>query len=372
MELLSAILGAIILYLIQMYLYNKYWCRNLSVDIAFSKGYAVEDDDMTIKETIVNDKLLPIPILKMKFVISSRLQFSDTDNAAVSDNYYRNDMVSIMMHQKLIRTLTFRCKKRGYYKINRMEVIGSNLFLSNENILVYKVNTDLYVYPRPINDIRFEAAFQKMLGTVLTKRFINEDPFEFRNIREYQSYDNLKTINWKASAKTGSLMVNVHDYTSSQQVKIFLNTQSQTLIDYNVLKEEGIRIASALAIIFINQGIPVSFDTNARDMLTKEPVKVLLDCGNNQIKTIQEALSRIDLIQEPENFMTIFNEEFLKAADHDYIIIISTYHRSDFQHFLLSQLKSKTEYIWVIPFNHETKLQVEDGLISKSMPMEFI
>ena len=35
-----------------------------------------------------------------------------------------------------------------------------------------------------------------------------EDPFEYRGIREYQPYDDMRSVNWKATAKTGDLKVN--------------------------------------------------------------------------------------------------------------------------------------------------------------------
>lgn len=371
MQLLSAIVGALILYLIQRNLYNKYWNRKLSVEVAFSKDYAVEGEDMTLKETIVNNKLLPIPILKLKFMTSKNLDFTDTINASVSDNYYRNDMVSILMYQKLTRTLSFHCKRRGYYKIDRIEIIGSNLFLSNENVACYDMNTDLYVFPRNLEHVILESAFQKMLGTVLTKRFINEDPFEFRNIREYQSFDNLKSVNWKASAKSNTMMVNVHDYTSSQQVRIFLNTESQTLYNYENLKEESIQIAATLALAFLGQGIPVSFGTNAKDVITAQILKVPSGSGESQIRNIQESLARIDLNQEPESFVAMFQDEFENSTASDYVILISSYQKDDLQELLLSHMHNNKEFVWIVPVNSEIKVLVNNDLIEKIVPIEF-
>jgi hypothetical protein len=370
MEIVSAVIGAFLLYQLLDYLYYRFWSRNLFVDISFTREYAVEGEEMSLVEAITNKKILPLPVLQVKFMTTKYFNFLDTENSTVTDHFYRNDIVSVMMYQKLTKTLTFMCSHRGFYTINRMDVIGINLFLKNEIVKTFPLDIHLYVYPRPINMSDFQIAFQKMFGTVLTKRYINEDPFEFRNIREYQTYDNLKLINWKASAKTDSLKVNVHEYTSSQQVSIFLNMEPECIWRYEELEEESIRIASSFALEFINQGIPVSLHTNARDIITKEPSVIEAGSGANHIRTIQETLARIDLSLDPPAFVPSVQEEFLRASVNDFIIIISTYQKESLQQLLLSQLHARTEFVWIVPKNQDIKLTISDELSEVVIPWE--
>ena len=72
----------------------------------------------------------------------------------------------------------------------------------------------------------------------------------------------MNTINWKASAKSGELMVNSHDYTSSIQVHIYLNLERISLLLHNDIMEESICLASAFAAALIRQGLPVSISYN--------------------------------------------------------------------------------------------------------------
>lgn len=370
MELLSAFIGAILLYILQERLYIKYWKRNLSIELEFSKDCAIEGEELFLVEVITNRKLLPLPILQVKFMTSRFLEFQDIDNSAISDNYYRNDMVSVMIYQKLTKTLTFQCTKRGYYTINRMDLVCSNLFMTHEEVEMYDLDINLYVYPKPLDLIKFKVAFSKMIGTVLTKRFINEDPFEFHNIREYQSYDNLKSINWKASARTESLKVNVHDYTSSQQVQILINTEPETIWKYDDLNEESIRIASTLAQTFIAQGVPISIYTNAKDVITKEITRIPAGSGSNHFKTIQEALARIDMTLEPKAFVPGVQGCFASASNTDFMIIISYYQKEDLQQFLLSQRSAKKDFVWIIPINQEIKITACEALSDKIIVWE--
>ncbi|NLO10805.1 MAG: DUF58 domain-containing protein [Clostridiales bacterium] len=358
MNLLMALLGAVLLYKLQNFLYKKSWNKGLNVDLSFSKDVAIEGEEISLVETISNRKLLPLPILQIKFMTSRTFIFKDMDNSAVSDNYYRNDMTSVMMYQKLIKTLLFECSKRGFYTINRMDIVCSNLFLTQEYVGSYDLNIQLYVYPRPIELMRLEVTFSKMMGSILTKRFINEDPFEFRNIREYQSYDAMKAINWKASARTDTLKVNVFDYTSSQQVIILLNTEPETIWKYDDLNEESIRIAASLSKMLISQGVPVSLYTNAKDLITKEILELPAGSGTNHFQSIQETLSRIDLGLEPKPFIPIIQQKLMDTSTSDYIIILSYNQKKDLQELMLAQKQVKREFAWIVPINQDIKIRI--------------
>ncbi len=370
MKILSALLGALLLYLLQNYLYHKYWNKNLSVDLRFSEDRAVEGDELQLYETVLNKKLLPLPILKVKFMTSRYLCFQDMNNSIVTDNYYRNDLLSIMMYQKLTRTLTFLCAHRGYYVIDNIDAVGSDMFVSFEAVAGYDLDISLYVYPKPVDLSRLQVPFRKMLGTVLTKRFINEDPFEFRSIREYQSYDNLKSVNWKASAKTGSLKVNVNDYTSSQQVKIFLNLESDTIWKQEDLQEESIRIAASFAFSFTGQGIPAAIYTNARDIITHEVLNIHAGSGMNHKKAINEMLARIDTAQSLTAFVPAIQEECIHASENDYLLFISFYQNEDLQKLLSSLSAAKRDFAWIIPVNHDVTVKAREELMPYVIPWE--
>ncbi len=149
------------------------------------------------------------------------------------------------------------------------------------------------VYPRGVDASRIAAPFNKMIGSVLTKRFSMEDPFEFRAIREYSKSDPMKSINWKASAKTGALKVNVHNYTSRQEACILLNFQSDTAFIDDALYEEAIRIANSLSHLFIKAGVPTGLVSNGTDVESHELCHVACGSGESHITTIKTALARI-------------------------------------------------------------------------------
>jgi uncharacterized protein (DUF58 family) len=209
-----------------------------------------------------------------------------------------------------------------------------------------------------------------MLGTVLTRRFINEDPFEFRGIREYQTYDNLKAVNWKASAKTGALKVNVNDYTSSQQVKIYLNLEPDTIWKHEDLEEESIRLTASLASAFIAQGIPTSLYTNGRDILTHESLHIPAGSGISHVNTFNEILARIDTTLEVPAFVPAFGEDCKQISEHDYVVFISFYQKNDLLQLLKTLSDSGTDFSWIIPVNKVVNVSAPEDLMPFIIPWE--
>ena len=82
----------------------------------------------------------------------------------------------------------------------------------------------------------------------------------------------MNRINWKASARSGSLMVNQHNSAVSGNVCILLDVEDETVWKYEEIHEEGIRLAAAVAESFLSRGIEVGLITNGRDCREKSEI----------------------------------------------------------------------------------------------------
>ena len=129
----------------------------------------------------------------------------------------------------------------------------------------------------------------------MAKRHMLEDPFEYRGIREYAPYDEMKTINWKATARTGDLMVNIRNYTSLRAVRIFLNLADTGILKNEQLVELCISIAARFAGELLEQGIRVAVYANGKDVLTGDPMKMQPSAGPGHMESINRAFARISL-----------------------------------------------------------------------------
>ena len=92
MEILFVMLGAFAVYSLQGILYARFWNKGLTAQLYFSRPEIGEGEDCELKEVIVNKKLLPIPMLHVKFQTDRSLVFDGEKNMSVSDKCYKNDI----------------------------------------------------------------------------------------------------------------------------------------------------------------------------------------------------------------------------------------------------------------------------------------
>lgn len=353
MVVICVILGAMLLVVLEEKLYARYWDKNLSVNLEFSEESAVEGDRCMLCERVENAKLLPLPALKVKFQVSRQLQFEEMDKgSSVTDQYYRNDVLSVRPYMRHVRKLSFLCRKRGFYVINGLDLVAGNLFLSRELVKSFSSDTQLYVYPRPFCGPEFEQAMQKLSGEVLCRRHVIEDPFEYRGIREYSQWDTMKDINWKATARTGELKVNMKNYTAQRAVRIFLNLEDGAIWRQEDLLELAIRMAAGAMERFLSLGIRAALYTNGPDILTGKAVMLEASSGSGHMESVNRGLARIELSKKVEPFVRLLGETVLQKKDASgelFNIFISPDAQDDFQQLLCECGQRGMDYVWIWP-----------------------
>ena len=90
-----------------------------------------------------------------------------------------------------------------------------DLFFTGHFVASVPVWTALYVYPKAADAQRLDLPFRNLMGQALARRSLLLDPFETQSVRPYESYDPYRSVNWKATARTGELKVNVFSPTAS-------------------------------------------------------------------------------------------------------------------------------------------------------------
>jgi uncharacterized protein (DUF58 family) len=316
------LLTAVLIWL-QRWIYRRFWSRHLTVDLCFSAESGVEGGQISLIERITSRKILPLPWLTVKFQVSRFLVFPDKLHAAVSDDYYREDLFSLGMYQRISRILAVELTRRGYFTIKSIDLVSSDLLLSLKLIDHAGSLSHLTVCPRLINRQELAIPYRQLIGQTLTRQALLADPFEFRTIREYQGFDNLKAINWLATARTGQLKVNIHDYTTSREIKVLLNVEPDGAFYEERLVEEAIRIAASICVYAAEDGISCSLATNARDILTREPAALAAGQSAQHIQQILEQLGRLDLSLPTASFAAAIASQPLPRSNEPVLLLIS-------------------------------------------------
>lgn len=263
MPVLFLLVGmGVLLWMVQS-VYKKNWYKNLKVEIRFQDKPAIEGGEACMTEIIRNEKRLPIPLLHVKFQTDKGCDFHQEENASTSDYTYKNDIFSLMGYSQVKRTIIFNCRRRGRYIINQTDLVTGFLFFENFSYAKQAQDTSLIVYPALVELEGLDEIASQMVWSAQSRARLMSDPFAYVGIREYTPADPMKTINWKASAHTGSLMVNVYDKNAGLPVEILVNLQRPLSRLADDIVEESIRIAVTWAERLMQNGLFVSLRTNA-------------------------------------------------------------------------------------------------------------
>ena len=310
MKILLLLAAAGLLYILQDLIYKTFWDKNLSVSIHFQDKAVLEGEQATLTEVIENRKLLPLAYLNVKFQVSRNLVF---------------------------------------------------LLMTSEYIGTLDQNTYLYVYPKYLNIDCLDVPFRKMIGTMTSRQFLYEDPFEFRGIRDYTVTDPMNSVNWTASARTGELMVNVHDSTSSQEAIIILNLETETVWVYEQLHEIAIRLAASISYYFLNTGVPTRMICNGSDCITDQVAVIPTGSGLRHVNAIAEVLARIDLTRTVVSCTDQLHELTNKMANSTsapLYIMISNSMSNSLQDAFEQLIKTGSSAMWIAPLYEDMELRV--------------
>ncbi|MDR2888983.1 MAG: DUF58 domain-containing protein [Lachnospiraceae bacterium] len=350
---------AVLSFFFQKLLYQKIWNRSVLVKLEFADESVFAGGTTVLNETVENRKWLPLTVLKVKFQCSNSLIFETDDSSTVSDLYYRNDLFCLLPYRRIIRGHTIHCPKRGYYGINGIDLVGADLFLSTEMVENRLGEAYLHVLPAIWETDELITVVRKINGEIAARRHLVTDPFAFRGIREYTPFDEVKSINWKASAKTEELKVNVNDYTSVGAANLYLNLSDRQSIWQEDQLEKVISIGCYLVKALLEKGNNISLYTNGRDGMNSEIQGINAVGDSGQLEQIYRMMARIDLKQPPLPFEQHFKANLDGSSDRLAVIIASDYHE-DFQTFL-GQIKGG--FIWICPCVKSGEVPIKEELV---------
>ncbi len=344
-------IALLLLYALERFVFEKYWERGLSAELDFEKEAVTEGEMASLKEVITNRNFIPLHILQINFQTDVGLDFTDSSNCSITDRVNVLDVFSLRFYERITRSLMVECKKRGFYSILSTSLVASDFFSPDIHYATRQQKTGLYVYPRMLPYEKIHIPFQQMMGEVMSKRFLYEDNFTFRGIRDYAPTDTMSNINWKASAKTGGLKVNLHDHTASPEVMIVLNLDEPGILFETELLEDCIRLALTFATSFIKENIPVSLLTNGRDKLTGEVIKLEAGASASHIRNFSRALARIDLVGKKSGEITeLIENEFSKSRSQQLTYLyISTSRRDSAVAAAKRIADEKGRLMWICP-----------------------
>ena len=244
------LLGVAAILLLHGWYYERNWNRALDVRISFSRPHIFAKESCELTEVIENRKKMPVPIVEIGFRIPQGLQLEDAENTQESDYIYKRDIFAVQGMERITRRYQMTAQKRGCYTVSQLSCHApSRLFHRTYMMdrMTPEQGSPLFVYAANVNCSLLLRAVEVLLGETECARRLYEDPFVFSSIRPYTIQDPMKSVNWKATARTGALMVNTFASSARICVRILLDVSADPLIPFSdTLRELGISTAASL------------------------------------------------------------------------------------------------------------------------------
>ena len=312
-----------LLYIWQTKYYDKHWKTGLSASLSFSEYKVNEGDSLELIEVVENDKWLPIPHLHVKFMTAGSFVFENNDNSVVTDNYYRNDIFTLIGYQQTKRTLAFKATKRGFYEINKIDLISGDIFFRRTFASHDDNVTKLYVYPKLIDRSELRSVLLNNQGEINTLLSLNVDEYSYIGMREYTAGDQLNHINWKRSAKEQALMTNIYSPVIEHEVTMIVNLHPFYENDKDRLLEYIIRIVATLGKLCLDNNIHLHIYTNGYELNRSRTLSFPSLNSASREDSLMMGLSSINLKREPMDIISVMKGLSSRRVNNQSLVFIS-------------------------------------------------
>ena len=326
------LLALFVLYMLQTVLFRRFGMRRVEYERKLSVRTCFQGDEISLVERLENRKWLPVPWLRVESQLPSGLKFHAQANMDISSgSIYQNhkSFFSLMPYTKITRRHALTCMRRGVFRLESVTLSAGDLFGVASHSSRLSFDLELLVYPLPLAYEDMNLPSHSWQGEVTVKRWIVEDPFLTAGTREYRYGDSMKGVNWSATARSGKLQVNQHDYTADHRLLIVLNVEDHEgmwdAVNDVELVERGISMAAGLAQHAIEQGMEVGFAANAPTGLEPgKPIRSEVSGGMPHLTDLYELMARmlVERLMPMHELLYTLKDELEDRTD---IVLLSPY-----------------------------------------------
>src|SRR5690606_14584327 len=248
--------------------------------------------------------------------------------------------------------------QRGVYTFGKLNVFISSPFRLVKKRLVFDEDQSVKVYPSFIQmrQYDFMAIDNRLKQPGLKKIRRIGHTQEFEQIKEYVTGDDVRSINWKATAKQAGLMVNQYQDERAQPIYLLIDTGRVMKMPFNGLSLLDYSINSALA--FSNVALQkkdkvglLSFSNEAGNLLPATAKRT-------HLFTILEALYNIQTRYLDSDFGLLYSWVKKKINQRSLLMVYTNFEHMNGMERNLSYLKALVkQHIVVVIFFENTEIE---------------
>lgn len=279
-----------------IYVFGRMWARRSLAAVSLQRRHdrrVFLGETLTVAVEVRNRSWLPVLWLRL----------SDTVPGELSSGVAFRHVISLLPRESLSLSYTLHGRRRGYYRIGPLVTLGGDLLGSATYEGRQAEAGSLIVYPKIVALTALGFSSQSPAGTLPSRERIFEDPARIQGVRDYRPGDSLRLLDWKTSARLGSLQVRRYEPTIALETAVFLNLNGGDYVSRERYQatELGIVIAASIAVHLVEKRQAIGFYTNGCDPLAEIPGTqpfLPLRKGREHLMHILDLLARIEVASE--------------------------------------------------------------------------
>lgn len=320
--------------------------RKIEYKRYFTSDGAFQGEEVSLVEEITNRSAFPLFWVEVEFLIPSGLRIvgMESDEGELSQ-----ELVSrfyLKAHTTIRRTYKVSCEKRGYYQLE-----SAGILFAREMVYLDS-QAQFYVYPRilPVQERNQLELF--LQNQDYSRKPLVRDLFSFSGIRDYEKGDSFHSINFKATAKYGSLKVNSTDYLAGKRQMIYVNFQMPEDLEigreYGRYMEKALSYGAYLLDKAISQGYEAGFSANSRMVNGDNFVRYPMSRGGWNYEEILKELACIRMFQG-NSLGSILDYDIKDHLNHTeiYVMTICMDERAEEKLNILDQMDNSINVIYL-------------------------
>ena len=201
-------------------LWNRVSLENVTYERELSQRRVFIGEKTTLSITLTNRKPLPLGRVRVEDEVPVSMELDGADVVGSPNPEAKTLLHSASMswYERIRWTYEFQCSRRGFFRIGPPTLRSGDLFGFFSSEITTRDRDYVLVYPRVVSLPEIGMPSARPLGETRGGIRIFEDISRPMGLRDYHTGDPLKTVDWKATARTQELQVRTYEPSSSMTV----------------------------------------------------------------------------------------------------------------------------------------------------------
>ena len=280
------------------WLWNRVSLEEVSYRRDLSERRAFIGEEFSMSVTLVNNKPVPLGRIVVHDEVPDTFTIDDghISGSASPNSQVLHHATSIGWYERIRWEYRMKCSERGFFRFGPARIESGDLFGFYSSEMTVRDQDYVLVYPRVVPLPELGLPSWRPLGETTGGISAFWDPSRPSGVRDYQSGDPMKIVDWKASAKAAQLRVRTFEPSSTITlvVVVVVETTARYWEGYSpVHLENVITTAASVASYAAERQYNLGMFSNGTPILAERPMKISPSRSPEQLTLILEALATI-------------------------------------------------------------------------------